>query len=81
MGPQFNWPGGLGLTFDDASTYGPILAVLFGLIGAWIALASITGWLAGRKNRDSGLWFVLAFFTGPVALLAICLKRPAPKQD
>ena len=81
MGPQINWPGGQGLTFEDASTLGPILAVLFGFIVAWIAIGAITGWLAGRKNRDGGLWVVLAFFTGPIALLAVWLMKPAPKKD
>lgn len=81
MGPQINWPGGQGFTFADAGALGPILAVIFGFIMAWIAICAITGWVAGRKNRDSGLWFVLAFFSGPIALLAICLTKTAPKRD
>ncbi len=79
--PQINWPGQQGLTIDDAGTLGPFLAVVFGVIAVWIAIAAITGWLAGRKNRESGLWVVLAFLTGPVALLAICLLKTAPKEE
>ncbi len=79
--PRIDWPGAQGLTLDDAGTWGPILAVLFGFIVAWIAICAITGWLAGRKNRDSGLWFVLAFFTGPIALLTVCLMKTVPRKD
>ncbi len=79
--PGMDWPGGGGLKFDDATTWGPILAPLAGFVVAWIAICAITGWLAGRKNRDSGLWFVLAFFTGPIALVAVLLVRTAPRKD
>ena len=76
-----NWPSGLGFTAADAAALGPTLAVVFGFIVTWMAMCAVTGWLAGRKNRGSGLWFVLAFFSGPIALLAICLLKPAPRTD
>ena len=55
VGPTMSWPGGQGLTFADAATLGPTLGLIFGFIAVWIAMSAITGWLAGRKNRDSGL--------------------------
>ncbi|HET9681450.1 MAG TPA: hypothetical protein VFP19_05365, partial [Candidatus Limnocylindrales bacterium] len=69
------------ITESEAAAYGPIFAVIFGFIVGWIILAALTGWLAGRKNRDGGMWVVLGFFTGPFALIAICLAKPAPKKD
>lgn len=81
MGPTTSWPGGQGLTAADAAAWGPMLGVLFGFIAVWITISAITGWLAGRKNRDSGLWFLLAFLTGPIGLLAIFLMKPVPKKD
>ncbi len=48
-----------------------ILTTVFGFAIAWLALAAVVGWLAGRTGRDSGLWFVLGFFLGPIALVAI----------
>jgi biotin transporter BioY len=67
------------ITTEDAARLGPIVAAIFGVIAGWIIICAVTGWLAARKNRDSGLWTVLAFFTGPIALLAICLLDPAPR--
>ena len=65
------------LTVDDAIAWAAGGAVVV----AWIALAAVCSWLAGRKNRDSGLWFVLGFLSGPIALVAICLLKAAPKGD
>ena len=76
-----DWGGGGGLTFNDAYTMGPILVPYFLLAVAWLAECLVTYWLAGRKHRDGGLWFVLAFFSGPIALIAICLLKTAPKKD
>jgi hypothetical protein len=44
----------------------------------WFVNMALTGWLAVRKGRDGGLWAVIAFFTGPIALIALLLK---PKKD
>ena len=53
-----------------------VLTTIFAFAIAWLALAAVIGWLAGRKGRDSGLWFVLSFFFGPIALVAIILASP-----
>ena len=42
---------------------------------AWFVNMAVVGWLAARKNRDSGFWSVLALFAGPIALAAILLAR------
>ncbi len=81
MPPGINWPGQGGITLDDASTWGPMLAVAAGFIVVWCAMAGLTGWLAGRKNREGGLWVLLGLLTGPIALLAICLLKTAPTED
>ena len=46
---------------------------------AWFVNMAAVGWLASRRNRDSGFWSVLALFTGPVALVAILLARRRSK--
>jgi len=48
----------------------PVIAVILVL---WFVNMGVTGWLAGRKGRDGGLWSVLALFIGPLALLAVAL--------
>jgi hypothetical protein len=48
------------------------------LLVLWFVNMAVTGWLAIRKGREGGMWAVLAFFTGPIALLAILLK---PRKD
>jgi hypothetical protein len=50
----------------------PILAVSVGL---WLANVGLTGWLAGRRGRDDGLWAVLALFLGPLALVAVLVLQ------
>jgi hypothetical protein len=54
------------------------------VIVAWLVIVGLTGWLAGRRGRDDGLWAVLALFIGPIALLAVALlppKPPAPEPE
>ena len=36
-----------------------------------VIFGGFSGWLASEKNRESGSWFVLGFFFGPVALIAL----------
>ena len=40
---------------------------------------AVTGWLAGRRNRESGLWAAFALLGGPIALLALLLL-PRPER-
>jgi hypothetical protein len=79
MGPGMDW-GNPDMSNIDWDKVGPALAILFGFIVAWLAMCSVTGWLAVRKGGDGGFWFVLAFFLGPFALLAIVL-RPAVRSS
>jgi hypothetical protein len=37
----------------------------------WFVNMAITGFIARRQGRDDGLWAVLAFFVGPIALLTL----------
>jgi hypothetical protein len=50
-----------------------VIAYAFALVLGWIALAGLTGWLAGRKGRGSGDWTLLGLVLGPLALLAVLL--------
>ena len=47
------------------------------IIVVWLVCAGLSGWIAGRRNRDDGLWAVGGLFLGPIALIAILLM---PKQ-
>ena len=47
-----------------------VLAVIVGII-YFFSTAFFTGWLAGKKGYSNGLWGVLGFFFGFVALLTI----------
>ena len=56
---------------------------LAGILLLYFANVALTGWLAGRRGRDDGLWAVFAMFSGPVALLALLLlprKHPQSEQ-
>ena len=46
---------------------------------AWFVVCSITGWLASRKDRDGGFWFVLAMFSGPLAPLTLLVLALMPR--
>ena len=65
-------PGG----FDTRSFESTLLTVTAILV-VWFVLIGLTGWLAGRRNWDDGLWALLALLTGPIALLIVLL---APKR-
>ena len=59
---------------------GPFLTAVAVFLVAWFSIVALTGWLAGRRNRESGLWAAFALFTGPIALGALLLlPRPSKK--
>ncbi len=64
--------------FGDAMVVGPTFGVIFAIIVVWLAISAATGRLAGRRGRDSGLWFLLALFSGPIALTVLLRKPPLP---
>lgn len=64
-------PGGFDPRFLEA-----VLPTLTISIIGWFVLVAATGWLAGRRNWDDGLWALLALLTGPVAFVIVLL---APK--
>jgi hypothetical protein len=72
VAPHPNWVGDLEW-WDLLSGGMPVLAVIVGL---WLANVALTGWLAGRRGRDDGLWAVLALFLGPLALIAVLVLPP-----
>ena len=43
------------------------------IIITWLICAGLAGWLAGRRNRDDGLWAVMGLFLGPIAVIAVLL--------
>lgn len=61
---------------------GPFIVAVTVFLIVWFTIMAVTGWLAGRRNRDGGLWAAFAFIGGPIALLALLLlprreKKPA----
>ena len=81
MGPQPFPAGGLG-------ALDPVWISVIKVAGAVLLLyfinVALVGWLARRKGRDDGLWAVIALFTGPIALIAILLKKkqaPPPETE
>lgn len=58
--------------------------MMFG-VEYWIAvavfavLAFLSGAMALKRGRDGAIWFVIGFFTGPLALLALLLFPLPPK--
>lgn len=38
-----------------------------------LGMAILVAWLAGRKNRNTGLWFFYGFFFSVIALLHVIL--------
>jgi hypothetical protein len=75
MPPTPPFPGGFA-NLDPATI--AFLVFVGKILLLWFVNMAITGWLAGRRGRDGGLWAVIAFFTGPIALIALLLK---PKKD
>ena len=41
---------------------------------------ALTGWLAGRRGRDDGLWAVIGLLFGPLAVAALLIlpRRHGP---
>ena len=59
---------------------GPFITAVAVFLVVWFSIMAVTGWLAGRRNRDGGLWAAMAFFFGPIALLALVLIGPSEKK-
>jgi ATP/ADP translocase len=59
-----------------AAAQGPFITAVTVFLIAWFTIMAITGWLAGRRNREGGLWAAFAFFAGPFALIALLLLPP-----
>ena len=71
-----SWGYGLALS-PELVAFLPVIATF---IVAWIANMALTGWLASRKRRDSGLWVLGAFFLGPIALVVVLLAPRRPEK-
>ena len=74
------------MSFGDldaqARINGPFITAVAVFLLVWFSIMAVTGWLAGRRNREGGLWAAIAFFLGPIALLALLLigrsaRKPA----
>jgi hypothetical protein len=61
-----------------ARAHGPLIVAITVFLVAWFTIMGVTGWLAGRRNREGGIWSVAALFLGPLALIALLLlPKPA----
>ena len=65
-----------------AAANGPLITAVTVFLIVWFTIMAVTGWLAGRRNREGGLWAAFALLGGPIALLALLLlprrdKKPA----
>ena len=81
MGPQPFPAGGLG-GLDPA--WVSVIQLVGTILLLYFINVALVGWLARRKGRDDGVWAVLALFTGPIALIAILLKKkqaPPPETE
>lgn len=76
-------PQPIGINAMEMRMLGESLQFIAALLVAWFATMALTGWLAGRRGWDDGLWTVLAVFIGPLALLAVLLvpRRPRLPAD
>lgn len=45
----------------------------------WFVNMAVTGWLAGRRGWNDGVWTVVAIFLGPIALLVV-LVAPGSRE-
>ena len=72
------------MTFGDldAQAYinGPFITAVAVFLVVWFSIMAVTGWLAGRRNREGGLWAAIAFFLGPIALLALLVMGGSDKK-
>jgi hypothetical protein len=74
--------GGNGLGLDQSMM--EFVAFAAKILVIWFAIMGVTGWQAGRRGRDGGTWAVIAFFTGPFALIALLLlprQVPPPESE
>lgn len=64
----------------DLAALQQILPYVSAAIALWFVNMAFTGWLAARRGRDDGLWAVIAFLLGPIALAAIVImpRRQPP---
>ena len=76
MGGSAPFPPG---ALDEVT--GEIVATVSAFLIIWFANMALTGWLAGRRGREDGLWTVIALFFGPLALIAILLKAPKARKS
>lgn len=47
----------------------------------WLLCAITTAVIANSKNRSGGGWFVLGFFSGVFALIAVCAMPALPAES
>ena len=65
-----------------ATAQGPFITAVAIFLILWFTNMAMTGWLAGRRTREGGLWAAFAFFAGPLALMALLLlPRKATKPS
>lgn len=61
-----------------------IIVYILTALAFQLGMAILVAWLAGRKNRNAGLWFFYGFFLHVIALLHVLLvpkkrvKKVAP---
>jgi hypothetical protein len=66
------WTGQL----PDIEELRAILPAFAAIVVTWLVIMAVTGWLAGRRGRDDGLWAVIGLLLGPVApVLLLLLPR------
>lgn len=62
-------------SIPDLGALKEIVPYLFAILALWFTNMALTGWVARRRGRDDGLWAVVAFLLGPVALAVVLLPR------
>lgn len=50
-----------------------IIVHVLGALAFQLGMAILVAWLAGKKNRNTGLWFFYGFFFSVIALLHVLL--------
>jgi hypothetical protein len=81
MGPVSIWGNGVTGLSNEMIQFIQVAAPVLVL---WFVNMGFVGWLAGRKGREGGLWAFIAFFTGPIALVAILVAEkhdPIPESE
>jgi hypothetical protein len=59
------------IPIDDGGFFGGFLFLLLVFLAVPLSFAFFTAWLAEQRGHTRNLWFVLGFFFGPVAMLAL----------